>query len=78
MFYREDNMKKKKNLKVKELIKILADFNPNAETNINNYGWIVYDGAEIQGERNIEKEKLDADRLILEPSEIVVKEEEEE
>ena len=55
-----------KEWKVKDLIKYLADFNPNAiiEEKLN-IGWICYGGAEIPGERNIEKEKLDADYITL-------------
>ena len=53
-------------MRVKDLIKELADFNPNAEIiNDIDIGWRCYDGAEPNGERDIEQEKLDADMVML-------------
>lgn len=53
-------------MKVKELIKLLADFNPNCEIDhVINPGWYCYDGAEPNGPRDIEQEKLNATHLTL-------------
>ena len=55
-----------KQWKVKDLIKYLADFNPNAIIDDDlDIAWSCYDGAEIIGKRDIEQEKADADFVVL-------------
>lgn len=55
-----------KEWKVKDLIKYLADFNPNAIIGHDiDPAWSCYGGAEIIGERDIEKEMADADYVFL-------------
>ena len=51
---------------VKDLIKYLADFNPNAIIRENiDIAWVSYGGADSEGERDIEQEKLDAEEITL-------------
>lgn len=54
-------------MKVKELIKILADFNPNCEITDNiDIGWSNGEGEGCsESERDIEQEKLNATELTL-------------
>ena len=55
-------------MKVKELIKVLADFNPECEiTNTIDIGWSTgdFEPSCSNGNRDIEKEKLEATHLTL-------------
>jgi len=50
-------------MKVKDLIKELSDFNPNAEIRENID--ICWTGDDCAGERDIEQEKLDTELISL-------------